>query len=321
MPGRSTQISRCPCGRPLKNEPLVLPVVAIKFDQFQARVSRQPLHGRGPFTHREAGATKSPIVEVNERAFFEQRGHECQHLISRILVKMRNVLRIHLEGSSRRPAPMKRPRIVFVSRGKWGPSLLRWVKGLSCDVVFADTENRRIDQFPDYDLGISFLYGHRIPASEFEKKRTWINFHSAPLPELRGVGMAYHAIMLGAPEFGASVHYMNAGLDTGELIEVQRFAIKPYHTAGDLVRRSHRLLIRLFRKHIPAILRGTVPSTPQGPGRYYSRETLPVFVELTEEQGRLIRALTVHPLHHAHLRIGGRSYRIIPDDFADGGYP
>ncbi len=218
-----------------------------------------------------------------------------------------------------RPTPMKRPRIVYLSRGKWGPSLLRWMKDLSCEIVFSDTENRKIDRFPDdYDIGIAFLYGHRIPASEFERKREWINFHSAPLPELRGVGVAYQAIMQSAPEFGASIHYMDPDLDTGELIEVQRFAIKPYHTAGDLVRRSHRLLIRLFRKHVPAILEGKVPSTRQGPGAYYRRSILPTYVELNESQERLIRALTVHPLYHARVRIGGRSYRIIPE--SGGGF-
>jgi len=202
---------------------------------------------------------------------------------------------------------------VFLSRGNWGPSLLRWLKQHPCEVVYSDTENRRVETFPDYDLGIAFLYGHRIPPSEFGGRKVWVNFHSAPLPELRGSQVAYHAIMQHVPHFGASIHYMDPDLDTGELIEVLRFAIKPHHTAGDLVRRSHRLLLRLFRKHIPALLRGKVPSTPQGPGTYYSKSRLPVYVDLNEGQERLIRALTVHPLYNALVKVGGRSYRIIPE--------
>ena len=58
---------------------------------------------------------------------------------------------------------MKGPRVVYLSRGKWGPALLRWLKQHPCDVVYADTENQRVEKFPDYDLGIAFLYGHRIP--------------------------------------------------------------------------------------------------------------------------------------------------------------
>jgi len=208
---------------------------------------------------------------------------------------------------------MMRPRVVFLSRGKWGPPLLRWLKRQSCDVVYSDTANGPVQRFPEYDLGIAFLYGHRIPASELSAGKVWINFHSAPLPEFRGRDGAYHAIMQRAPHYGASIHYMDATFDTGELIEVQRFPIQPYHTAGDLIRRSHRLLIRLFRKHIPAILRGKVPSTPQEPGSYYFRSKLPNYIDLDESQELLIRALTVHPLYHARVRVGGRSYRIVPD--------
>lgn len=209
---------------------------------------------------------------------------------------------------------MNVPRVVYLSRGKWGPSLLRWLRDLPCEVVYADTENRRVEKFPEYDLGISFLYGYRIPAAELDGRKVWVNFHSAPLPELRGMGIAYHAIMQGTAQFGATIHYMDSGLDTGQLIEVRRFPIRPHHTAGDLVQRSHRLLIHLFRKHLPAILNGKVPSTPQGPGAYYGRTVLPVYVELEEPQERLIRALTVHPVHHARVRIGGRSYRIVPEE-------
>lgn len=210
---------------------------------------------------------------------------------------------------------MKRPRVLYLSRGKWGPPLLRWLKGQPCDVVYSDTDNGRVAKFPDYDLGIAFLYGHRIPASELAGSKVWVNFHSAPLPEFRGCNGAYHAIMQRAPCFGATIHYMDANFDTGEVIEVQRFPIKPYQTAGDLVRRSHRILIHLFRKHIPAILQAKIPSAPQGPGTYYSRSVLPTYVDLDERQELLIRALTVHPLYHARVRVGGCSYRIVPEPF------
>jgi methionyl-tRNA formyltransferase len=208
---------------------------------------------------------------------------------------------------------MSSRRVVFLSRGKWGPSLLRWLGKQSCDVVYSDTDNRPVEKFPDYDLGIAFLYGHRIPASEFDGRKQWINFHSAPLPELRGRDVAYQAIMQEVPDFGASIHYMDAGLDTGPLIEVQRFPIKPHFTAGDLALRSQRLLLRLFRKHIPTLLQRDVPSVPQVGGAYYPKKELPIYIELDRAQQRLLRALTAHPLFHAKVTAGGRSYRIIPE--------
>jgi methionyl-tRNA formyltransferase len=204
-------------------------------------------------------------------------------------------------------------RAVFVSRGKWGPPLLRWLKKQSCEIAYSDTENRPIETFPDYDLGIAFLYGHRIPLSEFDGRKRWVNFHSGPLPEFRGANLAYHAIMQRATHFGASIHYMDLNFDTGDLIEVQRFKIKPNYTAGDLVQRSHRLLLRLFRKYIPALLEGSVPSTPQSNGRYYRKSKLPTYVELTSDQELLVRALTVHPIFYARVMVEGRSYVILPE--------
>ena len=205
-----------------------------------------------------------------------------------------------------------RPRVVFVSRGKWGPSLLRWLKQQACDVVYADTNNGRPTGFPDYDMGIAFLYGHKIPAQELTKR--WINGHSGPLPEFRGRDLAYRAIMQGATHFGASIHYMDAELDTGPLIEVDRFPIKPRHTAGDLVLRSHRALIRLFRKHIPTLLQRDVPATPQAGGTFYPKQPLSDYVTLDPAQQLRIRALTVHPVFHARVMIEGRSYVIVPEE-------
>lgn len=144
-------------------------------------------------------------------------------------------------------------------------------------------------------------------------KKRWINFHSAPLPEFRGRDVAYQAIMQDAAHFGATIHYMDAGLDTGPLIEVQRFPIKAHFTAGDLALRSHRLLLRLFRKYVPALLQRDVPSTPQIGGVYYAKKGLPTYIELDRTQQLLLRALTVHPLFHAKVMAGGRSYRIIPE--------
>jgi methionyl-tRNA formyltransferase len=202
---------------------------------------------------------------------------------------------------------------MFLSRGKWGSSLLRWLQGQSCEVVYSDTENRPVEKFPDYDLGLAFLYGHRIPASEFDGRKRWINFHSAPLPEFGGRNIAFHAIMQGATHFGATIHYMDAGLDSGDLIEVRRFPIKPHYTAGDLALRSQRLLLHLFRKHVPALLQRDLPSTPQRGGTYYTRTELPTHIELDKAQQLLLRALTAHPLCHAKEMAGGRSFRIIPE--------
>src|SRR6266404_2890824 len=111
------------------------------------------------------------------------------------------------------------PRVVYLSSTAKGKEMLHFLLGLPCHVVLAETDDRRLGEFPEYDLGIGFLYTHRIPASEFMEPYRWVNFHPGPLPEFRGRNLAYHAISEDAKEFGATVHYMEKTFDTGELIE------------------------------------------------------------------------------------------------------
>lgn len=196
--------------------------------------------------------------------------------------------------------------------------MLEWLRSLDCDVVLAETEDRRVAAFPPYDLGISFLYTQRIPVEEVARRYRWVNFHPGPLPEYRGRNVAYHAIMESAKHFGATVHYMDPEFDTGEIIEVSRFLIEPDHTAGDLVRIARDELIALFKRWMPRLLDGRVPSYAQGEGRYYRRERLDDIVPLTLDQERAIRALTVAPRFYAHVEVGGRRYELIPLESGDG---
>ena len=51
-----------------------------------------------------------------------------------------------------------------------------------------------------------------------------LNFHPAPLPDYRGVGGYNVAILEGLPAWGVSCHFVDERFDTGDLVEVERFA-------------------------------------------------------------------------------------------------
>jgi len=204
-------------------------------------------------------------------------------------------------------------RVVYLSATNRGEKLLKWLKNQPCNIVVASTDNAKVVEFGEYDLGLSFLYSHRVPASEFRVPYRWVNFHPAPLPEFAGRNLAYHAIMEGAKQFGAAVHYMDEEFDSGEIIEVARYPIHNDDTAGDLVERSHALLETLFLKYVPKLLSGKIPSDPQCERRYFRKSPIDEFVELSESQGKLVRALTVAPHFFARVSIGGRYYRFVPE--------
>jgi methionyl-tRNA formyltransferase len=205
-------------------------------------------------------------------------------------------------------------RVIFLSSPALKDDLVGWLKDQPCRVVLARTDDGPVESFPPHDLGLAFLYTRRIPADQVRAGDRWVNFHPGPLPEFRGRNLAYHAIMEGASQFGASIHYMDEGFDTGDLIETVRFPIEPGHTAGDLVRLSHGLLVSLFKKHVPALLAGPVPGSPQGTGRYFPKGSIDEVLSLTAEQARKIRAATCHPRFHARAIVNGRRFRVVPEE-------
>ncbi len=169
----------------------------------------------------------------------------------------------------------------------------------------------KVTEFPDYDFGISFLYPFKVPESQLHKP--WFNFHPAPLPECGGRNVAYHAIMNGMSSFGGTIHYMNEEFDRGPIIETKRFAIGEGDTAGDLVMKSHAVLLELLRKYLPFMLNGPLPKAiEQSDTTYHTAEKLDDYIELNESQEKRIRALTVSPVFSAKVRIGDRDYKIVP---------
>ena len=64
-----------------------------------------------------------------------------------------------------------------------------------------------------------------------------INIHASVLPRWRGAAPIERAILAGDPETGISLMQMDAGLDTGPVIERVRVAITPTDTTGSLTAR------------------------------------------------------------------------------------
>lgn len=196
-------------------------------------------------------------------------------------------------------------KVVFLTSQPEGDAAYRFLKA-RCPEVYISGD--RPEELPPYDLGISFLYHYKIPASELG--RVWVNFHPAPLPNYRGRNVAYHAIMNGEHEFGATIHYIDKDFDTGDIIECRTFPIEPWYTAGNIAALARQMCLDLFKEYIPRFLAGEkVPATPQGEGMYYSKQPIDDIIKITGYQERRIRALTAPP-HHARIVIEGTEYVI-----------
>jgi phosphoribosylglycinamide formyltransferase 1 len=81
-----------------------------------------------------------------------------------------------------------------------------------------------------------------------------VNTHSAPLPEFPGAHPIEDVLAAGVPETAATVHYVDEGLDTGDVIAAEPVPVREDDTVESLRARvqavEHRLLPQAVRELI-----------------------------------------------------------------------
>ena len=170
----------------------------------------------------------------------------------------------------------------------------------------------------DVDLVISFLFWKLIREPLLSLGRIGcLNFHPAPLPDMRGVGGYNVAVLEGMREWGASCHFVDTGFDTGDLVEVARFQFDPDSaTAFSLDLESQGQLLALFQRVMAKALAGEeLPRSPQGPGRYVDREEFERLrrVRPGDDIERKLRAFWYPPYPGAVIEVQGREFTLVDE--------
>ena len=114
----------------------------------------------------------------------------------------------------------------------------------------------------DYILSVHFPY--IIPATVLELPRIGtLNLHPALLPFNRGWHTPSWAILDGTP-YGATLHWVDDGVDTGDIALQREVRVLPSDTADSLYARVLAAELELMREAIPRLQNHTLPSIPQG---------------------------------------------------------
>jgi len=170
----------------------------------------------------------------------------------------------------------------------------------------------------DVDVVISFLFWKRIREPLLSLGRIGcLNFHPAPLPDMRGVGGYNVAVLEGMSEWGVSCHFVDAELDTGDIVEVERFPIDAESaTAWSVDLESQERLFELFQRVMRRVLAGEeLPRTPQGDGRYVNRDEFAALrrVRPGDDLDRKLRAFWYPPYPGAVVEAGGRDLTLVDE--------
>jgi methionyl-tRNA formyltransferase len=129
-----------------------------------------------------------------------------------------------------------------------------------------------------------------------------INFHNGPLPRYGGVNACSWAIINGEKHHGVTWHYLDQGIDTGDIIAQRLFEIAQDETAITLIIKCINIGTAMFREVLPRLIDGSVTAQRQDRSKatYYSLKDIPnggsvdygwPYVQLD----RFIRGLSFHP--------------------------
>lgn len=98
-------------------------------------------------------------------------------------------------------------------------------------------------------------------------ERGGINLHGSILPRWRGAAPIQRAILHGDTESGVTLMQMDRGMDTGDIIAIERTAIGRDETYGELQDRLAMIAAQMARTWLPLIVHGVYPRSPQDHGQ------------------------------------------------------
>lgn len=172
----------------------------------------------------------------------------------------------------------------------------------------------------DYIFGIHFPY--LIPKEVLDIPEIGVlNLHPAYLPFNRGWHTPSWAILENTP-IGATLHFMEEELDSGDIILQKQLEILPNDTANSLYARLKRLELEVFKEAWPFLVRKDFPRKKQNIalGTYHVKKDLfqedvqKLELDSTVQVKSLLqklRALTTNDLKEAAYFINnGKKYRV-----------
>lgn len=139
---------------------------------------------------------------------------------------------------------------------------------LGCEVIQPEKvsdiafQTRLSTLAPDFFVVVA--YGHLLTAGLLALPRiAAINLHASLLPKYRGAAPIQRAVMNGEAETGVTTMRMDRGMDTGDILLIEKTAIDPLDTSGSLHDRLADMGGALVLKTMEGMLTGQVVPVPQ----------------------------------------------------------
>jgi methionyl-tRNA formyltransferase len=176
---------------------------------------------------------------------------------------------------------------------------------------------------PTLLLSVQFSLILRKDVIEHGRDRL-INLHFSPLPRYRGMAPITLAILNGDPTFGVSLHIIDAGIDTGALVDQETFPIEG-RSNREVYSLCEQAGVRLIERNAAKFgavtvergLSGVAVVQDDAAATYFGKEDIDYaqteidFHRTAAQIGQHVRAYLFPPSLYARVTIGDRRLRIL----------
>ena len=109
-----------------------------------------------------------------------------------------------------------------------------------------------VEDIKKADIVISVLHD-RLFKNEILKKQCY-NFHPGILPDYRGSGISSWVIINQEKFHGVTLHIIDEGMDTGDIIEINKFSIMENDTSFLLFKKIEDMIYNMFKQWFHKLL-------------------------------------------------------------------
>lgn len=164
------------------------------------------------------------------------------------------------------------------------------------------------ENLPDADVAVVAAYGLLLPKHILQAPRHGcLNVHPSLLPRWRGAAPIQRTIMAGDTETAMCIMQMDEGLDTGDILLCEPYAIPPGTDAGQLHDTMAETGARLMLEALSQLERGTLAPRRQ------STEGVTYASKIKKEEARISWELPAREILHKILGLSpfpGATFRL-----------
>lgn len=211
-----------------------------------------------------------------------------------------------------------------IGEDEWQMSLLKYAKNNSLPIYrfnkIKSEESIAVLNKLKIDFMFSFQYDQILSNDVINQSRFGtINLHFGPLPKYRGVSPIAFALINGEKEFGVTLHYIDEGVDRGDIINQLFFNIENVKNSRELYELCVNKGVELLKKTFNEIISLENKRIPQDNKNalYYSKGSIDFSNNIlqpnmsTRQLYNWCRAFIFPPFQHPIFVKGNEKFEIV----------